>query len=219
MKHVLTSLFTIVLMLGLFSFIPQDSRGIQATQRYAHIVNFSFGQCSGTAVAEHAVMTATHCVDSTNIPIVIIDNNIRAFIDGRVDDGNDHTVILLRGITFKDYTQITITDLDIGQRIFFGGAAADYGSLLFREGRISTFYTVDKMRGYLIQTITIGGDSGSGIFDDRGRLVSAVSLTDIRSDGTQSICFMGAFKLQFTPQQLRQIYGYRHTRQIPYIPL
>src|SRR5947209_5477529 len=57
------------------------------------------GSCSATAIAPHALLTASHC--STISAVIKIDTK-DADLLGTMGDGLDHTIILLGDIEFKD---------------------------------------------------------------------------------------------------------------------
>ena len=51
------------------------------------LLTFADGTCSGTAIAPHAILTATHCFENGKPRGLHVAN--------RIDDGNDHTLLIV----------------------------------------------------------------------------------------------------------------------------
>lgn len=56
------------------------------------LLTFHDGTCSGTAIAQHALLTATHCMDGKRD---VMADGAPMTVLGRMDDGNDHTILIV----------------------------------------------------------------------------------------------------------------------------
>jgi S1-C subfamily serine protease len=71
---------------------------------------------------------------------------------------------------------------------------------IYRNGYVSGYCKLDGMDVTLYDLNGYFGDSGSGIFNDRGELVGVVSVLEHQTDGAY-MKLMGSFALSFTPDQ------------------
>jgi hypothetical protein len=124
------------------------------------------GNCSGTMVAPNVLLTASHCLESSDLLTV---NNTPVNVDGITHDGADHALVTL-DTEFPNYTPLVLTGMAQGDRLFMYGNPANRQDLL-RRGYVSGFgdnsIYVDFPVGF--------GDSGAGVFNDQGQLVGMVS--------------------------------------------
>lgn len=163
---------------------PQD-----ATLRLEYVDG---GVCSGTAVGRHTVLTATHCQDGAQLWTV---NGQVVAVLSQEDDGKDHTLLQV-SIEFRVFAQIGGT-LEQGDEVEYWGNPTGLADQ-YRRGYVT------GTRGDLILIDAEGwkGDSGAGIFK-AGRLVSVLSIA--YSPPFTPFHLMGAFPLEFTPEQLATI--------------
>lgn len=152
-------------------------------------IDLASGTCSGSAIAESAVLTATHCFDNENK--LALDTE-KLDIVARLDDGNDHTILIVN----KKFTKIAMFGPKVrqGDDIFYWGNPTSYNNLL-RRG-----YVAGWDRDSVIYDVNVKqGDSGATIFDASGRVVGIVSIRH-NDDG---FIVMQSFPMNFTEQQLR----------------
>jgi hypothetical protein len=175
--------------------------------------------CTAYAVGPHTLMTAEHCdVKSDSVfvdPISlqeIRDNKISPVkIVDREFDGQDHMLLDLAGVNFKQIVEVRGYSAQgprlplQGERIHWWGNPGGMRDQ-YREGIVTGVIPWDvkdspegqRMEGpvlYLTQAPAIGGDSGSAVFGDDGRVVGIVTFGIY--DG-----IMGMFPIQFTPAQI-----------------
>jgi hypothetical protein len=167
-------------------------------------------KCSATAVGPHALLTASHCELPTDR--IFVDTN-KAMIGGVIRDGKDHTIYLV-DMTFKNYAPLGPSEFSQGDQIFIFGNPGD-GVDLFRNGYVSGFRVYGdsqepgKGKEVLFDMNGFHGDSGAGIFNTDGEIISVVSFGHIQQEGEKakkdhewSFVMMGGFPLTFTPAQI-----------------
>jgi hypothetical protein len=123
------------------------------------------GICSGTAVARDIVLTADHCLASGRLLKI---NGAEAYALKIVRDGKDHALVRVT-TKFKTWARMGPYP-QTGDRVRWIGTPAGENAV-YREGYIARSLP-DEL---YISAIGFGGDSGSGIHDDRGRLVAVLS--------------------------------------------
>jgi hypothetical protein len=153
--------------------------------------------CSGTAVAKHALLTAQHCFHNSN-EVLLDDSWRKNIIVAAFPDGNDH-VILLLDHTFYDYASISQRELVPGEKVgIFGNPG--HRSDVYHTGYFDSMrYYKDFDRNFQVFELPVfRGDSGAGIFDEKGRVISVVSLSNESSEAV-------SLPLSFSENQLRAI--------------
>jgi hypothetical protein len=175
------------------------------------------GHCSGTAIAPHAILTATHC--SSPSSVITIDGK-DADVLGTMGDGLDHTIIMVSA-TFKDYVDVNVVKLEQADEVFVFGNPGPFDDV-FRKGYVAGFdrprspetfaeimaegkthahnksvqITYYDLNGFF-------GDSGSGIFGSDGRVVGVTSFITGGSAQDFILKFMGGYELRISPAQLK----------------
>lgn len=153
--------------------------------------------CSGTIIGPHAILTATHCFDG--VPIKVDGETVR--IRGRLDDGADHTIIMLDK-TYPRWARVGNAPRQ-AQHVYYYGHP---GGLIdqYREGRVSgkssdhgRIFTLYDINGWF-------GDSGAGIFNDDGELVGVVNVL-VSTGGSDPMHLMGSQPLRFTRDEWRTV--------------
>lgn len=147
------------------------------------------GVCTSTAIGPHALMTAIHCNEPKN-PIVRIDLSTRDYnvITGTEDD-RDHQIILLDGPAFINYLKpeallnVKPARYDETVTIYGSGGAEFPGNRkigkIDQESQSEDPSDVDQGQKTIYYTTTvIGGDSGSAIFGEDGRVVGIVTYSN-----------------------------------------
>lgn len=129
-------------------------------------LEFANGICSGTATGPHEVTTATHCLTGRLVAI----NGLPANLTGSRKTGRDVTVIAVDR-TFTSWAKWRDSAPVQGERIRYWGNPLGIADL-YRVGYVSGFYN----SGAVLVDVEIGqGDSGAGVYDDRGDLIGVVS--------------------------------------------
>lgn len=156
-------------------------------------LEFSDGWCSGTAVGPHAVLTATHCFERGSELIKI--NGKPATLVSKADDGKDHTLAIV-DVEFKEWARLGGKPVQ-SERVRLIGTPAGNDDV-YREGYVARVRD-DQVWLWLPG---FGGDSGSALFDDDGRIVAVLSgaMTWVHQSGAVFTVFV-AFPLAFTEQQ------------------
>jgi hypothetical protein len=165
--------------------------------------------CSATAIGPHTLLTASHCENPTNdLKIQGLDD---ATIVKIIRDGNDHTIYYLTGVTFPTYSTVDITHVfTVGEDVFQFGFPGKWAKL-YRRG----YYMGNPDSGDTAKTEPIAqffdfsvwhGDSGAGVFDTNGDLISVVSVMAIQTQGPDDgrIQATGCFDILFKQSDLDQ---------------
>lgn len=152
------------------------------------------GICSATKMSATVILSAAHCFrDATKL--IIIDGK-PATIERVLQDGNDHALVVLGGITLTNFATMGPPPRE-GDNVHYWGNPHIFSMLLRRgyvsgfEGGINTLYDINGYRG----------DSGSGVFDEKARLTGVISYIHF----ADSFSMMGSYPLNFTKEQLASI--------------
>lgn len=153
------------------------------------------GECSGTAVGPHTILTAAHCFTGNEKEITI--NGRPTRIVDSATDGSDH-LLLHVDATFELWAKVGPAP-HVGDVVCVNGNPGELQNM-YRCGRVSGSVkdaTLYDLAAYF-------GDSGAGIFDKEGRLVSTISALSSQNDffgkGGQ-IQFAVSYPLAFTEEQ------------------
>ena len=178
--------------------------------------------CTASAIGPHALLTATHC-DLGEGALIVDDQLAGLVIVGRIADGEDHTIFLVDGPAFKDTMDQFYADRmsKVGDLVFFYGDPAGMWPPQYRQGYCTGQQILDKgevrdgmPKGtvYLFAFPTVGGDSGSALYDEKtGKLVSLITY------GIEDGKFAGAYPLAFTPAQIDQAIMFGRTAHVFHI--
>lgn len=135
----------------------------EAAHRHAVVLEFTDNTlCSGTVVGPHTILTVKHCVD--RYPWVAMVNGTPANIERTHMDGGDQARIDV-DLTFDTWAVIGAPAKQ-GDRVFLYGNPLGLRDLLRRgyiAGNAGPFLAVDLISG--------GGDSGAGVFNERGEVI------------------------------------------------
>lgn len=131
------------------------------------LLTFSDGTCSGTAIAPHAILTATHCFSG---------NPTGLTVTRRIDDGNDHTLLIVTQ-TFDAHAQIAPMP-EAGAEVHISGNPGDLRHI-YASGTVAGEYDGDT----LLNVPIYYGDSGAAVLDDAGDIVGVISGIRVLAGG------------------------------------
>jgi hypothetical protein len=176
--------------------------------------------CTAYAVGPHTLMTAEHC-DVKSDSVFVDPISLQEIRDNKISpvkivdhefDGQDHMLLDLAGVNFKQIVEVRGYSAHgprlplQGERIHWwgnpGGMRDQYregivtGSIPWDANDSPEGQHIDGPILYLSQAAVIGGDSGSAVFGDDGRVVGIVTF------GIDDGQIMGMFPIQFTPAQI-----------------
>lgn len=177
--------------------------------------------CTAYAVGPHTLMTAQHCdvgakevyVDPVSRDTVKDHTSPHFEIVDKEFDREDHMLLDLKGENFKatidnrGYTATGVRAPVQGEMIHWWGNPAGIRDQ-YREGRVMGQAKWDVQESpdndpidgpsvWLVEAPAIGGDSGSAVFGEDGRLVGIVTFSIAGGH------VMGMFPIQFSPEQIQ----------------
>lgn len=162
-------------------------------EKAALSLEFQNGWCSGTAVGRHTLLTATHCQQGGELIKV---NGHPVKVTAREDDGNDHTLLVIDK-TFNRWARMGGKPAQT-QRVRVIGSPGGQEDV-YREGYVA------RVRDDEVWLILpgFGGDSGSALFDDGGRIIAVLSgartWVDYRTGAVFTVIV--AMPVKFKPEQ------------------
>ena len=184
----------------------------------AHKASYQIGQetiseksiCSATAIGPHALLTATHC-ELQSDDLYIRDQDGSPFtVLARIRDGYDHTILLLKGVTFADYVSVDQKSINVTDEIFTIGNPGKWEDI-YQRGYVAGL-KIDKSMAaavgegsppeVLIDIQAFPGESGAGIFNTEGALVDVLSGDETQTKDGASIALAVAYLLAFKPEDL-----------------
>lgn len=169
----------------------------ETLHKYALRVKLDDSVCSGTAVGRNLVLTAEHCFKHG--PEVVSVDGKRVEVLERVSDGQDHVLVRV-SVTFDRWAAIGPPPVQ-GQSVRWvgqPGAMAD----VYRIGYVAK---VDGEAIYIDGT-SYRGDSGAGLFDNKGRLVGVLMGALLMGVGDMHTMQLTMAKpLAFTAAQWREV--------------
>lgn len=163
-------------------------------EKSALTLEFESGWCSGTAVGRHTILSATHCFEHGGQLVKVNGKPVKAV--SRQDDGSDHTLVVIDK-AFTSWSSMGRKPVQT-QRIRILGSPAGNEDV-YREGYVA------RVRADEVWLIIpgFGGDSGSALFDDRGRIVGVLSRArtwvDFRSGAVFTVIV--ALPVKFSEKQ------------------
>jgi hypothetical protein len=189
----------------------------KAHQASYHILQETMAEgtmsCSATAVGPQALLTASHCEQASDD--IFIDGQTfaqEAVIVGHIRDGFDHTILLVKNVTFPVYVSVIEKKPDQGDDIFTFGNPGDWVDV-FQKGYVASIQFDDSMAAQmgegkppeiLLDFQAYPGISGSGVFNTDGVLAFVVSAYHEQSDSKSAIAFASAWPLHFSAPELNK---------------
>lgn len=132
-------------------------------------LQFTDGLCSGTKIGPNTLETAKHCMTG---PLVLVNDVAVEVLDVK-ETGKDRVEVTLEGVNWKRWAKRG-PEMKQGDRVRWWGNPHGEPDT-YREGYVSRV----REDVVLIDATVCHGDSGSGLFNERGELVGIVSaMTD-----------------------------------------
>lgn len=155
------------------------------------------GACSGTIVGPRMIFTAAHCFADAGEPVTFVlttqgGSGDKIIVRSKeiISDGSDHAFVILDSDKpiFRHWARLG-PDLVEGQNFeYYGNPNGLPGT--YRRGYVSKNYEL----GVFLDVNGFHGDSGAGLFDERGRLVGMIStINGALNPSGLSIKFMQSF--------------------------
>lgn len=171
------------------------------------------GQCTGTAIGPHALLTARHC-DEEGYRTIHLDYSVREYhILAGLVDGRDHAIYILDGPAFKNYVNVRERVTRMGENVVsYGTGGNDFPPHTY-EGKVIACDNggdqsdVDALDDTMCLSIAaIPGDSGSAVYGRDGAIVAL--LTYASEDPPSS----AGFSLAFDEQLFKQLQDLKETQ-------
>lgn len=155
------------------------------------LLAFTNGTCSGTAIAPHVILTATHCFENGIVKLSAL------IVKQRIDDGNDHTLLIVAADTGAR-AQIAPMPKP-GAVVHMLGNPGDLRDL-YAAGTVAGEYNGNT----LLNLPIFYGDSGAAVMDAQGRIVGVISGVRVLADAGVIVQWGEAKPLRFTAAQWRE---------------
>jgi len=208
-KKFLLFLAILCISLPVFAISPAVVKAHKASYQIGQVTISDEGTCSATAIGPHALLTATHCELPTD-ELHIRDLEGPFEVVARIRDGQDHTILLLKSVTFADYVEVDQKSINVTDDIFTIGNPGDWqdiyqkgyvAGLLFDKS-MSAAMGQGKPPQVLIDIQAFPGESGAGIFNTNGVLIDVLSGDKMQTHEGISMDLGVAFLLAFKPEDL-----------------
>lgn len=208
----LANLVLVLLLVGALSVTPlllsTESKGVTPVQdrvkAATHVISTATlteeSNCSATAIARHALLTASHCESPSDL--LSIDGVPGYRITATVRDGNDHTILLIAGIAFESFVPLGFRELRSAEHVFIWGNPSLNGVVYIKQLHEGTYRASHVHKGRIVDVLgfqSYHGDSGSGVFTSAGELLGVVSfIGSIPLPTGEVIAATGAVRLAFS---------------------
>ena len=209
MKKFLATAVLLFLTLPALAISPAIDKAHKASYQIGQETLSEGGVCTATAIGPHALLTATHCELPTD-DLYIRDQDGPFTIVARIRDGYDHTILLLKGITFPVVVAVDQTSLGVTDDIFTIGNPGKWKDV-YQKGYVAGIIVDDSMEAaigagkppeILIDIRAFPGESGAGIFNTDGVLVAVLSGDQMQVHDDVSIDLGAAYPLNFKDADL-----------------
>ena len=222
-KDDFTIVITMVLLLSFFAwnvfFVEKEDASVDlstnAHMLSIHVKRLSDGveatsHCSSTAIGSRTILTASHCLI---MPAGVILKGVSlrgnpTIVEKHIMDGKDHSIIIFSDETFKSWVKLDQKDQNsmyVGKNVQFWGWPSNFGKM-YRKGYISAIFKKDgKAVSWYLDMQGFPGDSGSGVYDESGRLIGVVSNMKFQSMKSISMRYVEMLNFNFTEEQIGMI--------------
>lgn len=196
---------------------PSRIAAIQAKAKPStHVIHFATltteSNCSATSISRHGLLTASHCEEPSDF--VSIDGVPGYRVDAVIRDGNDHSILLIRGIEFKDFIPLGTRELRESEPVFIWGNSSLQGIVYTKQLHQGKYRVSQAFKGRIVDVLdfqSFHGDSGSGVFSSKGELLGVVSFIGhmpIPPEGTIQPA-TGAVRLAFTSADRQKVADFK----------
>lgn len=195
----LALVFFLCFALPSFALSPAVDKAHKASYQIAQVTVTGTAFCSATAIGPQALLTASHCElpDET----VVVRGVGPLDIVARTRDGNDHTILLIKGATFADYVDVALDSLQVTDDVFTIGNPGQWKSI-YQRGYVAGVLHKDEGIVILLDLQAFPGASGSGVFNTDGKLVAVLATNEPQVEGELQIDLAGAYPLQFSQKDI-----------------
>lgn len=209
MKKLVLAIALLLLTLPALAISPAVSKAHKSTYQIGQQTISDQGTCTATAIGPHALLTATHC-ELPSDDLYIRDAEGPYTVVARIRDGQDHSILLLKGITFPTYVDVDETSLGVTDDIFTIGNPGEWQDI-YQKGYVAGLKIdqsaaaamgAGKPAEILIDIQAFPGESGSGIFNTDGVLVAVLSGDEMQVHEGRSIDLGTAYPLAFKSEDI-----------------
>jgi V8-like Glu-specific endopeptidase len=210
-KLLVLAIAVLFLTLPVFGLTAAETKAHAASYQIGQITVSGGGRCSATAIGPHALLTASHCEAPTDELYIRGQEGNPFQIVGRIRDEQDHTIFLLKGVTFSDYADVLPADkFEQGEDVFTFGNPGKWQDI-YQRGYVAGVLVDDSLAAalghgdpdeVLLDFQAYPGESGAGVFNSEGKLLTVVAADDIQAKPDEAISFASAYRLNFSPEQL-----------------
>jgi hypothetical protein len=163
------------------------------------------GYCTGTVIGPHAILSAAHCNKGSGVQLDSVPHTYT--ITKTLKDGRDHIIFLVDGPAFYNIEPYEARYPIVGEKVdIYGDGGREYPAV-HKTGIVLDEYNpseVDAASGFFCYSVSsIPGDSGSAVYGADGKIVGVVTY-GIRDGAFFERTHMGAFAMNFTPEQIKE---------------
>jgi len=201
MKAFLTLIAVFLFSLAIFGDSPGDSPEVIISTSHTIVFKEKDGEamCTAVSIAPRAYLTAAHCVGSN---IAEIDGTT-VIVVKVIKDRFDHAILLVRGKPTPSLAKFSAVVARPGDDVYVVGNPEGFHNFV-RKGVVAGYESKQIETGeHLVMFFDINGtvgDSGAGVFNLRGDLITVLSAVWIQDN----FSLMIALPLHFTPEQIKE---------------
>ena len=198
-KFLALFVFCTITILPAFGISPAIEKAHKASYQIAQVTVTDRAFCSATAIGPQALLTATHC----ELPdeVVVVRGVGPLDIVARTRDGNDHTILLVKGAIFADYVDVALDSIQVTDDVFTIGNPGHWKDI-YQRGYVAGVLHQDDEYVILLDLQAFPGESGAGIFNPAGKLVAVIASNVPQTEGELQMDLAGAMPLQFSQKDL-----------------
>ena len=210
MKKFLLFLAILCISLPVFGQSPAIVKAHKASYQIGQVTLSDKSVCSATAIGPHALLTATHCELPSEALYIRDAEGSPAEVVARIRDGQDHTILLLKGVTFADYVTVDQKAIHVTDDIFTIGNPGGWKDI-YQKGYVAGLELDESVEAalgggspakVLIDIQAFPGESGAGIFNTDGVLIDVLSGDEMQKNDGVSMDLGVAYLLGFKPEEL-----------------